>query len=86
MDILDALAQAPARDTTRKCKLQRWLDEIDDSTEGKADLVAVLETRDQLDPAYRPVPQAEKILHRLGLHISIKALGDHRAGRCVCHG
>lgn len=86
MDILEALAQAPARQTDRKCKLQRWIDSIPEDTAGKAELVATLETRDQLDPAYRPVPQAEKILHRLGLHISVKAIGDHRAGRCVCHG
>ncbi len=84
MNILEALAdEAPAR-STRKCKVQRWLDDIDSETPGRDDLIQTVVTTDPQADAYRTGDQTVRILHRLGLTTSIKTFGDHRAKRCRC--
>lgn len=85
MNILEALADSAPAQSTRKCKVQRWLDDIADDTPGKADLVATIETTDPKADAYRTVEQVEKVLYHLGLSTSNKTVGDHRAKRCRCY-
>jgi hypothetical protein len=84
IDILEALAaEAPAK-STRKCKVQRWLDDIAEDAPGKTALVAAIVTTDPKSDDYRTVDQVDKIVYRLGLMTSTKTLGDHRAKRCRC--
>lgn len=85
IDILSALSEsAPAR-STRKCKIQRWIDDIPDETPGKDALVATIITTDPKSEDYRTVEQIDKLTYRLGLVTSTKTLGDHRAKRCRCY-
>lgn len=84
MDILSALAEAAPAKSTRKCKVQRWLDDIADDVPGKDDLAATIVTTDPKSDVYRTVDQVEKLVYRLGLVTSTKTLGDHRAKRCRC--
>lgn len=84
MDILEALAATPNAASTRKCKVQRWLDDIPEDQPGKAELVSTVITTDPKDEGYRTLEQVEKLVFRLGLATSIKSIGDHRAGRCRC--
>lgn len=84
MDILTALEDTAPAKSNRKCKVQRWLDEIPADTPGKAELVATITTTDPKSDVYRTVPQVDAITYRLGLATSIKTLGDHRAKRCRC--
>lgn len=84
IDILEALAaEAPAK-SNRKCKVQRWIDEIPEGTPGKDDLISALVTTDPRAEHYRTVDQIDKVVYRLGLTTSTKTLGDHRAKRCRC--
>lgn len=84
IDILAALAdEAPAR-ASSKCKIQRWLDNIDPGTPGFADLVVLIETTDPKDPAFRTGDKALRVVRRLGLDTSMKTFMDHRAERCRC--
>lgn len=85
MDILEALAAAPAP-SGRKCKIQRFLDDLDKDAPGYADLVAVIETSDPTDQAYRTQQQAAGVLGRLGLYTTYTAVGLHRSDpkRCRC--
>lgn len=86
VDILEALADtAPARTVARKCKIQRWLDEIAEDQPGRADLVATLETTDPQSEHYRTLDQLDRLTQRLGLTTSIKSIGDHRKHRCRCY-
>lgn len=84
IDILAALEEAATTRSSRKCKVQRWLDEIPDETPGKDALVATVITTDPKSEHYRPVDQVDKLIYRLGLVTSTKTLGDHRAKRCRC--
>lgn len=85
IDILEALADsAPVRSIARKCKIQRWLDDIADDHPGRADLAATLETTDPQSEHYRTLDQLDRLTHRLGLTTSIKSIGDHRKRRCRC--
>jgi hypothetical protein len=85
LDILEALAaEAPAR-SSRKCKIQRWLDNISDDHPGKTELAATIVTTDPKSADYRTLDQLDKVLLRLGLISSIKTIGDHRGERCRCY-
>lgn len=84
MNILEALQDsAPAR-SSRKCKLQRWIDDIPADTAGKDDLVAAIVTTDPKSDSYRTIDQIDKVIYALGLVTSTKTIGDHRAKRCRC--
>ncbi len=87
MDILEALAEsATAAGSSRKCLIQRWLDDIPDDTPGKDQLVATIETTDRSAEHYRTGEQVDKLVYRLGLKTSMKSIGDHRGKRCRCYG
>ena len=84
MDILEALAKAAPSKSNRKCKVQRWLDEIPADEPGKEALAATIVTTDPASDDYRTVDQVDKLVYRLGFVTSVKTLGDHRAKRCRC--
>lgn len=68
----------------KKCLLQRWLDNIEDGTAGKAELVDIVTLADTKAPDFRPRSAVVAILARLGLDTHEDAIGDHRAKRCRC--
>ena len=84
MDILEALAEAVPAKSNRKCKVQRWLDDIPEGTPGRDELVATIVTTDPASDVFRTIDQVDKLVYRLGLSTSVKTLGDHRAKRCRC--
>ena len=84
IDILGALTNETSPTSHRKCRIQRWLDNIPDNTPGKPELVATFATPDPNDPNYRQLDALDRVTQRLGLATSIKTIGDHRAGRCRC--
>lgn len=84
VDILSALVEAAPAKSSRKCKVQRWLDDIPDETPGKEELVATITTTDPKSDVYRTIDQVDKITYKLGLVTSTKTIGDHRAKRCRC--
>lgn len=87
IDILGALADTAARPTGRKCKLQRWLDEIDPAAPGLSDLVTAINTpRGEGEPpeGYRPLATTLTVLGRLGCSISMNVLHQHRTQTCRC--
>ena len=87
MDILEALAEsATAVGASRKCLVQRWLDDIPADAPGKDQLVLTIEDTDRTAEHFRTVDQVDKLLYRLGLKTSIKTIGDHRGHRCRCFG
>ena len=85
MDILAALEASPSASSGRKCRIQRFLDAIDDGTPGKDKLAATLTTSDNRSPDYRRASDLLALLARLGESTSISTVNDHRAGRCVCN-
>lgn len=85
MDILQALAAQPKNGAGNKtCVVQRWLDEIDDETPGKTELIAAITTTDKRDPSFRTRQAVALILSRLGFDTTVDTIGDHRGGRCRC--
>jgi hypothetical protein len=81
VDILAALAGAvaPARGTKR-CKVQRILDDIDPSTRGHSDLLAAVD-----DPKTYPAQRLTLTFSLLGHPVSPDIINDHRANRCACY-
>ncbi len=84
LDILTALEATPGTRGNRSCKMQRWLDGIEDDTPGKASLVATFTVTDPASPDYRTLAQLDAISAALGQATSSKTIGDHRARRCRC--
>lgn len=86
MDILEALAEeTPAPSALGKCKIQRWLDGLDDDRPGRGLLIATVETPfDPKDRDTRTLQQVARVLNRLGLSTTYLAVGNHRARRCKC--
>ena len=84
-NILEALADTAPALSSRKCKIQRWLDDIAPDTAGRDDLVATMGTTDPQSPHYRTLDQLDRLTQRLGLTTSIKSIGDHRKHRCRCY-
>ena len=85
LDILAALEASPSAVSGRKCRIQRFLDAIDDDAPGKDQLTATLTTMDPHSPDYRPASSLLALLARLGEVTSISTVNDHRAGRCACN-
>jgi hypothetical protein len=79
MDILAALHDANPSRGTKRCKLQRFLDSIDDATPGKADLVAAV--NDLGFAALRLTLTFSALEHP----ISSDLIRDHRGQRCCCY-
>lgn len=80
MDILAALHDAnPARGQAR-CKLQTFLDDIPDGTEGKDALMSAVESQ-----AAYPAQRLTLTFTALGTPISADMISDHRAKRCRCY-
>lgn len=84
IDILEALAAEAPAPSSRKCRIQRWLDDIPADTPGLDKLVATITTTDPKAEAYRTVDKIDKVLFRLGFETSSKTIADHRAERCRC--
>lgn len=84
MDIISALEDTAPAKSNRKCRLQRWLDDIPDETPGKDALVETIMTTDPKSDVYRTAPQVDSIVYKLGLSTSPKTVADHRAKRCRC--
>lgn len=84
MNILEALTDTAPAKSARKCKIQRWLDDIPEGTPGRDDLVATMVTTDPQADSYRTLDQLDRVTQRLGLTTSIKSIGDHRKHRCRC--
>jgi hypothetical protein len=84
VDILAALQAQPGARGSRKCRIQRWLDDIDDTAPGKDALVATFTVTDPASPDYRTLAQLDALAFDLGNSTSIKSIGDHRSKRCRC--
>lgn len=78
MDILTALHDTAPERGAERCKLQRILDDIDDDTPGKHELVAAVESG----------PAAQRLtltFSALDMPVSSDVINDHRARRCRCY-
>jgi hypothetical protein len=86
VDILEALANEAPASSDRKCKVGRWLSDIDTDVPGLAALYQAVESSDPEDEHYRTGDQALRLVYRLGLKTSLRTLYDHRAQpqRCRC--
>lgn len=85
INILEALADTAPAKSSRKCKIQRWLDDIPTDQPGRADLVSAMTTTDPKSEDYRTLDGLDRLVTRLGLTTSIKSIGDHRGSRCRCY-
>lgn len=85
IDILSALEATPGTRGNRSCKIQRWLDGIEDGTPGKESLAATFTVTDPASPDYRTLAQLDSVSFALGENTSVKSIGDHRAKRCRCY-
>jgi hypothetical protein len=85
LDILAALEATPGTRGKRTCRIQRWLDSIEDGTAGKEALAATFTVTDPASPDYRTLAQLDAVANNLGESTSIKTIGDHRAKRCRCY-
>jgi hypothetical protein len=88
IDIEAVLADEGPVKSGRRCKVQRWLDDIDETSPGRDKLVAIVNTQkspnEPQDEWYRPADATLGMLARLGLTTSAKTFGDHRGRRCRC--
>jgi hypothetical protein len=85
VDILEALNDTAPAVGNRKCKIQRWLDDIPEDQPGRDNLLATMGTTDPMSPHYRTLDQLDTLTYRLGLKTSTKTITDHRARRCRCY-
>jgi hypothetical protein len=85
LDILAALEASPSAVTGRRCRIQRFLDNIPADTPGRDQLEATLNTKDPSDPDYRTATSLLQLLARLGETTSVSTVNEHRAKRCVCY-
>lgn len=83
-DILEALAGEARPQTSGKCKLARWLDDIPAERPGRTELVDSVLNSDSKVDGYRTIPQIGRVIRRLGLDISDKTVGEHRRRSCRC--
>ena len=81
MDILAALNDANPQRGKNRCKIQRFLDSIDDETPGKGDLSAAVAA----DPQAFPAKHLTMTFSALGTPISAELISDHRNQRCLCY-
>jgi hypothetical protein len=88
MDIHSALAGVPSSSAGGKCRIQRWVDQIDPTNPGLDELVVIITTAKPKNapppPEYRTLDQTLKILYRLGLRTSMATLLRHRNRDCRC--
>lgn len=80
MDILAALHSANPTRGQARCKLQTFLDDIPEETEGKTDLVGAVS-----DAAGYPANRLTLTFAALGFPVSASLICDHRAQRCRCY-
>lgn len=80
MDILAALHDANPTKGTKRCKLQRILEDIPDGTDGKDALLAAVS-----DSHGFPAQRLTLTFTALGTPISGDLINDHRAKRCACY-
>jgi hypothetical protein len=85
LDILSALEATPSASSGRRCIIGKWLQNIPEGTPGLNDLAATIVTKDKTSSDYRTLTEVTIVLSRLGLSTTATTVGDHRAGRCVCH-
>lgn len=81
MDILSALNDANPQRGTKRCKLQRVLDDIPAEANGKGALVSAVN-------ATPDVFAAQKLtltFSALGAPVAADLIRDHRAKRCACY-
>lgn len=77
MNIAAALEEA-SKQEKKRCKIQRFLDEIPADEPGRDDLITAVESRDLT------AGKAAAVLRTLGLSVSNSQVSLHRRGACGC--
>lgn len=80
MNILAALQESTADRGTKRCKLQRTLDDIPPDAENRAELLAAV-----ADEKKYPANRLTMSFSRLKLPVSASIIREHRATRCACY-
>jgi len=86
-DILAALANDTAERGTKRCALARWLDDIPTDTEGRDELIRLVETIHTPGPhsTTMSAQRVAKVLTTLGHSTGQSSILDHRNHACACY-